>query len=61
VDSPVETLDAALEILELDAAGRENQIRLQIDVLEKLFSPEVTVVKLESTLAELIQSRRRNA
>jgi glycosyltransferase involved in cell wall biosynthesis len=59
--SPHEVLEIALDILEIDEASRETQIRLQREVLERLFSPTVTVNKLEETLLELSRQRRNNA
>lgn len=58
VANPAQVLDAALEILSLEPAKRQDQIRLQIESLDNLFSPEKTVVKLESTLFDLSQPRR---
>lgn len=55
VESPAETLEASLEILEMETAGRQNQVRLQTSALDNLFSPEVTVVNLETTLMEIVQ------
>ena len=59
--SPIETLEIALDILKNDQTKRETQIRLQRDVLDRLFSPQGTVNKLEATLLELSKLRRNHA
>ena len=59
--SPIETLEIALDILKNDQTQRETQIRLQRDVLDRLFSPQGTVNKLEATLLELSKLRRNHA
>jgi glycosyltransferase involved in cell wall biosynthesis len=59
--SPTEVLEIALNILGNDQDSRESQIRLQREVLDRLFSPTVTVNKLEETLLEISRRRRNNA
>jgi glycosyltransferase involved in cell wall biosynthesis len=60
VTNPGSTVDAALEIMALNAKDRKEQIRKQSETLDHLFSPSVTLAKLEHTLSELCESRRRS-
>ena len=54
-------LSDAIQLLGLADEQRLEQIRLQREVLDRLFSPTVTVNKLEETLLELSRQRRNNA
>jgi glycosyltransferase involved in cell wall biosynthesis len=54
-------LSDAIQVLGMPIERRLEQIRLQREVLDRLFSPTVTVNKLEETLLDLSRRRRNNA